>query len=56
MLQKLWFDEEGASMTEYILLIALVGMAVFVAVKLFGGAIENIFKNATKKLENDATF
>lgn len=50
MLKKLWQNEEGASMTEYVLLIALIGLAAFVVVKTFGDSIKNVFTKATTKV------
>lgn len=54
MLKKLWQDEEGASMTEYGLLIALIGLAAFVVIQSFSGAIKNIFTKATTTLGSKA--
>ena len=51
MLKKLWRDEEGASMTEYVLLIALIGLAAFVVVQAFGESIQNLFDAATGKVD-----
>lgn len=48
MFKQLWHDENGASMTEYSLLVALVGMAAYTLIKFFGKSIQDIFE-ATKK-------
>lgn len=43
-------DERGAAMTEYGLLLVLVGIAAFAALALFGGEIWELFRET-----NDAT-
>jgi len=44
-------DEEGATMTEYVLLIALIAIAMFAVIKLFGEQIARIFKKGETKLK-----
>lgn len=39
-------NERGAAMAEYALLIALVALAVFAAIALFGGALLGLFTDA----------
>ena len=48
MLKKLWSDETGAGMVEYVLLIALVAGLVFAVVKAFGQELNTIFESAAK--------
>lgn len=50
MLKKLWQNEEGASMTEYVLLIALIGLAAFAFIQLFGEAIQALLAKATIRI------
>jgi Flp pilus assembly pilin Flp len=38
-IRKLWGDEDGATLAEYALLTAFVGLAAFVILKLFPAAI-----------------
>lgn len=52
MLQNFWHDEQGASMTEYVLLVALVGMAAFVLIKNFGQSIKDLFETGTGLIED----
>ena len=51
MLKRLLFDEDGQTMTEYILIIALVAIAVFAALKIFGGKISALFEKASGKIQ-----
>jgi Flp pilus assembly pilin Flp len=51
MFKNLWCDEEGASTTEYILLVALIAIAAFAAVKTFGGKIIKLFEGSTNVLD-----
>lgn len=44
-------SERGQSMTEYILIIALIAIAAIAAVKLFGGKIFTGFEKAADKVE-----
>lgn len=50
MLKKLWQNEEGASMTEYVLLTALIALAAFTLIKLFGVSIQAVFVKAIEKI------
>jgi len=51
MLKRLLLDEDGQTMTEYILIIALVAIAVFVALRIFGRKIRALFERASERLE-----
>jgi Flp pilus assembly pilin Flp len=51
MLKRLLLDEDGQTMTEYILIIALVAIAVFAVLRIFGGKIRALFQKASGKLE-----
>lgn len=50
MLKRLLKDEEGATMTEYILLVVLIAVALIVVVKTFGTKIASLFKTSTSKI------
>jgi pilus assembly protein Flp/PilA len=54
MLKKLFYDEEGATMTEYILLVVLIAIAAIAVVKLFGGSIQRLFSGSATKLNDEA--
>lgn len=43
-------NEKGQSMTEYILIIALIALVVFAAVKLLGGNVKKGFNEAANKV------
>ena len=43
-------DEEGASMVEYGLLVALIAVVVMAALLLLGPAIKNMFDQVTAKI------
>lgn len=45
-------QEEGATTTEYVLLLALIVIAIWVVVKNFGSALKRKFSNVTEKLNN----
>ncbi len=44
--------ERGASMVEYILLVALIALAVIAAVVFMRGQLSNSFSNAGSKVSN----
>ena len=44
--------ERGASMVEYILLVALIALAVIAAVVFMRGQLQDSFSNAGSKLSN----
>jgi Flp pilus assembly pilin Flp len=48
-------DEEGASMVEYILLVALIALAVIAAVVFLTGQINNKFNDAGSKLSSSGS-
>ena len=51
MFKRFLKDERGAEMTEYILIIALIAIAVIGAVKIFGDKIKEAFGRMGTKLE-----
>ncbi len=46
-LRTLWNDQDGASTTEYALVVSLVAITILVAVVSFGSAVNDSFVNAT---------
>jgi pilus assembly protein Flp/PilA len=55
MLRSFYRDENGQGMVEYILIIALIAIAVIAAVRTFGGKISGLFKSFGEKIENEGT-
>jgi pilus assembly protein Flp/PilA len=49
---KLHKDEDGASLVEYILLVALIALAVIAAVSFLGGTMTNKFNNEGSQLSS----
>jgi Flp pilus assembly pilin Flp len=47
---KLKKNQTGQGMTEYILIVALIAVAVIVAVKLFGTSVKTGFDSATTQI------
>ena len=48
-------DERGASMVEYILLVALIALAVIAAVVFLRGQVQSKFSDAGSQLSNSGT-
>ena len=55
MVKKLYKDEEGATMVEYALMVALIAIACIVAVQALGGKVSNSFNEVGGKLGNTNT-
>lgn len=55
MLRKLWSDESGQGMTEYILIIALIAVVCVVAIKAFGAQIKDLIQKSTRRIKDDTT-
>ena len=51
MLNRSWRREEGQSMTEYVLIIALVALVAFAAVKYLGRSTKEGMEKAGEKVE-----
>lgn len=51
LLQRLWNDESGQDLVEYVLIIVLVALAVVAALEFLGGAITTVFNNAGSELQ-----
>jgi len=45
MLKQFWNDEQGATMAEYALLIALVAGVLFLVIQTFGDNLRTLFDN-----------
>ncbi len=52
-LRTLWQDESGQDMSEYALLIALIGIALVGVLVIFQGAIEDVFQGTADALAED---
>ena len=50
-LKSVIYDEEGATMTEYILLVVLIAIALIAAVTVFRGKLMKKFEDAGTDLE-----
>lgn len=55
LLKRLWKDEEGQGMTEYILIVLLIAIAGIVVWRAFGDRIVDMVRGATKELEKVPT-
>lgn len=53
MLKQFWNDEQGATMAEYALLIALVAGVLFLVIQTFGQNLKTLFQNIGDQM-NDA--
>jgi pilus assembly protein Flp/PilA len=49
-------DEDGATATEYIILLILIACFVIAIVKLFGNTVSDKFNSANTAVVNDVTF
>lgn len=49
-LKRLWAEEQGQDLTEYALLIVLIGLALVSSIKPFSSAISSVFANAAANL------
>lgn len=53
MLQKakeLWVSEEGATATEYAVMLALIIIVALLSIKFLGGKVNNTFNNIAQQL------
>lgn len=51
-LKTLWTDEEGATMVEYALMLALIAIVCIVAVKAIGDQASTKFNDASKAIKD----
>jgi pilus assembly protein Flp/PilA len=49
-IKKLWRDEEGATMVEYALMLALIAIVAILVVTALGQKVATTFDNAQQKL------
>jgi pilus assembly protein Flp/PilA len=49
-IQELWCDEEGATMVEYALMVALIAVVCILAVTALGGNARDTFQKAADQL------
>lgn len=49
-------DEDGATATEYIILLILIACFVIAIVKVFGSTVSSKFDRANSSVTNDVTF
>ena len=56
MLVALHNDEDGATATEYIILLILIACFVIAIVKLFGSTVSDKFNSANEKVKSDVKF
>ncbi|HDQ26488.1 MAG TPA: Flp family type IVb pilin [bacterium] len=52
---KLLAKKKGQGMTEYILIIALIAIVVIAGVRLFGGKVNEGFRDAAEQIEQNTT-
>jgi pilus assembly protein Flp/PilA len=52
MFKKIWNDESGVAMTEYIIILVLVAVAAIAVVSVFGKQIKTLFTNSTDSLNS----
>jgi len=50
LVKRLFREEEGQGMTEYVLIVALIALAAIIAMKLFGNTVNNVFKETATTL------
>ena len=49
-LKRLWRDESGQDLVEYVLLVTLVSLATIAAVQTFGEAVKVLFQNSASNV------
>jgi len=52
MFKRFIFEEDGQSLVEYGLLMALIALVIVVAVTAFGNAVSNTYGKTTNKMPN----
>ncbi len=53
VLKKLYQDEEGQGMTEYIIIVAVVAVACILTWRIFGDKIKNLITGTSAKIDQD---
>jgi len=54
LMKRLFVEEEGQGMTEYVLIVALIALAAILAMRFFGNTVNNVF-NKTGNILNSET-
>jgi Flp pilus assembly pilin Flp len=49
--KKFWLDESGQGLVEYITIIALIAIGMFVVLRAFRGRVGNVYNNIGAALE-----
>ena len=52
MLRNFWNDESGQGLVEYIIIIALIAIGMFVVLRAFRGRVGNVYNNVGQALES----
>jgi Flp pilus assembly pilin Flp len=55
ILKRLWNEEEGQDLTEYALLVVLIGLFAIVSINTLATAISSVFNNAATNLTTAGT-
>jgi Flp pilus assembly pilin Flp len=50
MFRRIWQDESGVAMTEYIIVLVLVAIAAITVVSVFGEKIRGMFRESSEAL------
>lgn len=50
--KRVWTDEKGQGMTEYIIIVALIAIASITIIGFFGDKVRGLFAGAGGKLDN----
>jgi Flp pilus assembly pilin Flp len=53
MLRNFWNDESGQGLVEYIAIIALIAIGMFVVLRAFRGRVGNVYNNVGGALETE---
>lgn len=54
-LKNLWYGDEGQDLTEYALLLVLIGLVTIVAMKGFASTVSNVYSNAAANVTTATT-
>jgi len=53
MLREFWQDESGQGLVEYIVIIALIAIGMFVVLRTFRGRVGNVYNEVGERLETE---
>ena len=51
MMREFWQDESGQGLVEYIAIIALIAIGMFIVLRAFRGRVGNVYNNVGASLE-----